>query len=69
MASTGSRPAVYAGAVKARNRQGADNAAAIRCYSKVGFKTVGIRRRSERGNDRTWHDGLLMDLLAEELIE
>ncbi|HCT76415.1 MAG TPA: GNAT family N-acetyltransferase, partial [Micromonosporaceae bacterium] len=22
----------------------------------------------ERGNDGTWHDGLLMDLLAEELI-
>jgi aminoglycoside 6'-N-acetyltransferase len=47
----------------------ADNEAAIRCYLKVGFRPVGIRRRSERGSDGTWHDGLLMDLLAEELVE
>jgi len=46
----------------------ADNAAAIRCYSKVGFRAVGIMRKYERGSDGTWHDGLLMDLLAEELI-
>jgi aminoglycoside 6'-N-acetyltransferase len=45
-----------------------DNEQAIRCYAKVGFRPVGIRRRSERGADGTWHDGLLMDLLAEELI-
>jgi aminoglycoside 6'-N-acetyltransferase len=45
----------------------ADNHAAIRAYSKVGFRPVGITRRSERGPDGTWHDGLLMDLLAEEL--
>jgi aminoglycoside 6'-N-acetyltransferase len=45
----------------------ADNAAAIRCYTKVGFKPVGITRQSERGPDGTWHDGLLMDLLADEL--
>jgi aminoglycoside 6'-N-acetyltransferase len=47
----------------------ADNAVAIRCYSKVGFRPVGITRKSERGPDGTWHDGLLMDLLAEELVE
>jgi aminoglycoside 6'-N-acetyltransferase len=47
----------------------ADNEAAVRCYMKVGFRPVGIRRRSERGSDGTWHDGLLMDLLAEELLE
>jgi aminoglycoside 6'-N-acetyltransferase len=46
----------------------AHNEAAIRCYSKVGFKPVGITRKSERGPDGTWHDGLLMDLLAEEFI-
>jgi aminoglycoside 6'-N-acetyltransferase len=46
----------------------ADNAAAIRCYSKVGFRPVGVMRRYERGLDGTWHDGLLMDLLADELI-
>jgi aminoglycoside 6'-N-acetyltransferase len=45
----------------------ADNRAAIRCYSKVGFRPVGIRRRSERGPEGSWHDALLMDLLAEEL--
>jgi aminoglycoside 6'-N-acetyltransferase len=33
----------------------------------VGFRPVGITRRSERGPDGRWHDGLLMDLLAEEL--
>jgi aminoglycoside 6'-N-acetyltransferase len=46
----------------------ADNAAAIRCYSKVGFRPVGIMRKYERGSDGIWHDGLLMDLLAEELV-
>ena len=45
----------------------ADNAAAIACYAKVGFRPVGIMRRYERGPDGTWHDGLLMDLLADEL--
>lgn len=45
----------------------ADNVAAIRCYSKVGFRPVGTMRQYERGSDGTWHDGLLMDLLAEEL--
>ncbi|MGW7690462.1 GNAT family N-acetyltransferase [Streptomyces asiaticus] len=45
----------------------ADNAAAIRCYAKVGFRPVGVMRSYERGADGTWHDGLLMDLLAEEL--
>lgn len=45
----------------------ADNAAAIKCYSKVGFRPVGIMRKYERGSDGSWHDGLLMDLLAEEL--
>ncbi|MGZ8734080.1 MAG: GNAT family N-acetyltransferase [Acidimicrobiia bacterium] len=47
----------------------ADNVAAIRAYSKVGFRPVGIMRRYERGNDGTWHDGLLMDLLADDLID
>jgi aminoglycoside 6'-N-acetyltransferase len=47
----------------------ADNAAAIRCYSKVGFRPVGIMRQAERGNDGSWHDCLLMDLLADEIVE
>jgi len=46
----------------------ADNTAAIRCYSKVGFRPVGLMRNYERGIDGSWHDGLLMDLLADELI-
>jgi aminoglycoside 6'-N-acetyltransferase len=45
----------------------ADNEAAIRCYAKVGFQPVGILREAERGSDGTWHDCLLMDLLADEL--
>jgi aminoglycoside 6'-N-acetyltransferase len=45
----------------------ADHAAAIRAYEKVGFRPVGVMRRYERGPDGTWHDGLLMDMLAEEL--
>ncbi len=47
----------------------ADNEPAIRSYTKVGFRPVGITRRSERGPDGTWHDGLLMDLLAEEFVD
>ncbi|WNE99863.1 GNAT family protein [Streptomyces luomodiensis] len=47
----------------------ADNAAAIRCYRKVGFRPVGVMRSYERGPDGTWHDGLLMDLLAEEVTQ
>ncbi|MGH9040636.1 MAG: GNAT family N-acetyltransferase [Acidimicrobiia bacterium] len=47
----------------------ADNAPAIRAYEKVGFRPVGIMRQYERGADGTWHDGLLMDLLAPEFVE
>jgi aminoglycoside 6'-N-acetyltransferase len=47
----------------------ADNEAAIRCYAKVGFRPVGVMRRYERGPDGTWHDGLLMDLLADEFVD
>lgn len=45
----------------------ADNARAIACYRKVGFRPVGIMRRYERGADGSWHDGLLLDLLSHEL--
>ena len=47
----------------------ADNSIAIRSYSKVGFRPVGVMRRYELGLDGSWHDGLLMDLLADELID
>lgn len=45
----------------------ADNVAAIRCHEKVGFRAVGVMRQYERGADGSWHDGLLMDLLADDL--
>ncbi|HEX3511999.1 MAG TPA: GNAT family protein [Solirubrobacteraceae bacterium] len=40
------------------------NAAAIRCYEKVGFERVGVMRCYERDVDgQDWHDALLMELL------
>lgn len=45
----------------------AANTAAIRCYEKVGFRRVGVLRRYERTPTGDWRDGLLMDLLADEL--
>jgi aminoglycoside 6'-N-acetyltransferase len=45
----------------------ADNEQAIRAYRAVGFRVVGVLREYERDSDGTWHDGLLMDLLAREL--
>ncbi len=45
----------------------AENHAAIRSYASVGFRPVGVMRRYWRSPDGTWRDGLLMDLLAEEL--
>jgi RimJ/RimL family protein N-acetyltransferase len=45
-----------------------DNEPAIRCYTAVGFRPVGVLRQYERDADGGgWHDGLLMDLLAGEL--
>lgn len=44
----------------------ADNEPAIRCYSQVGFRPVGVLRQYERQTDGTWADGLLMELLADD---
>ena len=44
----------------------ADNAAAIACYTKVGFRPVGIMRQHERQADGTWADALLMDMLPSD---
>jgi aminoglycoside 6'-N-acetyltransferase len=41
------------------------NERAIHVYEKVGFRRVGITRNSERGDDGTWHDELLMELVVE----
>jgi aminoglycoside 6'-N-acetyltransferase len=43
------------------------NEQAIRAYEAVGFKRVGVLRRYWRDPDGVWQDGLLLDLLAEEL--
>ncbi|MBV9101654.1 MAG: GNAT family N-acetyltransferase [Candidatus Dormibacteraeota bacterium] len=45
----------------------ASNERAIASYRKAGFRPVGVMRSYERGSDGTWHDGLLMDMLAGEL--
>jgi len=47
----------------------AHNQRAIRAYQRVGFRRVGVMRRYERGPDGSWHDGLLMDLLPDDLTE
>jgi len=44
-----------------------ENEAAIASFRKVGFKPVGVMRRYIREAPGEWKDGLLMDLLAEEL--
>src|SRR5215468_2916703 len=45
----------------------AANEQAIRSYTRVGFRPVGVMRQYERGPDGRFHDGLLMDLLRDEL--
>jgi aminoglycoside 6'-N-acetyltransferase len=45
------------------------NTRAVHVYEKLGFRPVGVMRSYERGPDGTWHDGLLMDLLAGELVD
>ncbi len=44
-----------------------ENERAIAAYKSIGFKPVGILRQQERAPDGHWRDGLLMDLLADEL--
>jgi aminoglycoside 6'-N-acetyltransferase len=46
----------------------AENAAAIRCYERVGFRRVGVMREYWRGPDGLWHDGVLLDLLESDLV-
>ena len=43
------------------------NARAIRCYEKVGFRRVGVMRRYEVLGPGEYRDGLLLDLLRDEL--
>ena len=46
----------------------AHNIRAIKAYRSVGFRPVGIMRKYERGPSGEWHDGMLMDLLAEDVL-
>ncbi len=46
----------------------AANEHAIRAYARVGFRPVGRLRAYERMPDGTWSDGLLMELLAGEVV-
>jgi len=42
-----------------------DNARAIRCYEKVGFRKVGVMRKSNRSHvTGEWEDELLMELVV-----
>jgi aminoglycoside 6'-N-acetyltransferase len=45
------------------------NERAIRAYAAIGFEPVGVLRSYERAPDGSWRDGLLMDLLADELVD
>ena len=45
------------------------NERAVRAYHRVGFKTIGVAREYERGDDGSWHDNLLMDMLADDLVD
>ncbi len=42
-----------------------DNAAAIRSYEKVGFRRVGVTRRSWRDPGGVWRDSLPMELVTD----
>jgi aminoglycoside 6'-N-acetyltransferase len=45
----------------------AHNERAIRSCARAGFRPVGVMRSYERSADGRWHDGLLMDLLREDM--
>jgi len=46
-----------------------ENTRAVAAYRTVGFRPVGVLRRYEQVEPGVYADGLLMDLLAEELVE
>ncbi len=46
----------------------ADNERAVRAYETLGFRSVGRMRAYQRMPDGTWVDGLLMEMLADELV-
>lgn len=46
----------------------ADNVAAVRASRKVGFEPVGRLRAYARGPDGEWHDAVLMEMPAKDLL-
>jgi aminoglycoside 6'-N-acetyltransferase len=45
-----------------------ENETAIACVRKAGFRPVGVAREYLRDRSGVWKDGLLLDLLAKELV-
>jgi aminoglycoside 6'-N-acetyltransferase len=45
----------------------ASNVIAIRAYERVGFRKVGVMRQYERSVEGRWRDGVLMEMLREDL--
>lgn len=45
----------------------AENAPALRCYEKAGFRQDGRHREAFRDDEGRWHDMILMSLLEGEL--
>jgi aminoglycoside 6'-N-acetyltransferase len=45
----------------------ASNLRAIHAYERVGFRKVGVMRQYERGSDGQWHDGVMMELLKDDV--
>lgn len=45
----------------------ADNEKAIKTFTRVGFRPVGVMRKYERNADGDWQDCLLMDILEPDL--
>jgi aminoglycoside 6'-N-acetyltransferase len=44
-----------------------DNRRSVAACGHAGFRPVGVMRAYERGDDGTWHDGLLLDMIREDL--
>jgi aminoglycoside 6'-N-acetyltransferase len=42
---------------------------AIRGHTRVGLRLVGVMRQHERGSNGSFHDGLLVELLRDELAD
>jgi hypothetical protein len=57
------------GSLRHDDRPGSRQRARDPRYEKVGFRPVGKLRQYQRFPDGTWHDSILMELLAEDITE